>query len=196
MKQSQNDSIVPAIRELERVYDLIAKRYQFKALRPIITIQGKGRNAAYGWHWNDKWSNGKDNLSEINICAEELDKHPISTLIHEMCHYHNAVDKINDCSTSQYHNKHFRERAENYGLNVEKVGRFGWAVTTVGDKLVPVLEEMKINYDVFKLIRKQTVRVKAETKMKKWVCECTTVRCATELSAVCELCQNRFEEKE
>ena len=32
MKQSQNDSIVPAIRELERVYDLIAKRHQFKAL--------------------------------------------------------------------------------------------------------------------------------------------------------------------
>jgi len=192
----KNDSLIPIIKELERVYDLIAERYQFKALRPIITIQSKGRQAAYGWHWSDKWSNGKDNLSEINICAEELDKHPVETLIHEMCHYHNAVDKIADCNSSQYHNKHFKERAENYGLNVKRAGRFGWAMTSVSDKLIPVLEEMKINYDVFKLIRKQSIRIKAETKMKKWTCSCMNIRCAVELDATCNLCKQIFEKEE
>lgn len=193
---NKNDSIIPAIKELERVYDLIAERYKFTALRPIITIQSKGRQSAFGWHWSKKWSNGKSDLSEINICAEELDKHPIATLIHEMVHYNNAVEDINDCSTSQYHNKAFKERAETFGLNVERAGRFGWAMTTVSDKLIPVLEEMKINYDVFKLIRKPTERVKAETKMKKWSYGCTVVRCAVELDATCDKCKKKFEEQE
>jgi len=195
MKTKQN-SICPAIRELERIYDLIADRYKFTARRPIITIQSKGRGQTLGWHWTEKWSNGDDiKLSEINICAEVLNRNPIETLIHEMAHYHNCVDKIPDCSASQYHNKAFRERAENYGLNVQKAGRFGWAMTCMSDKLKLAVEEMNVNYNVFKMVRKESSKIAAPTKMKKFNCGCTVVRCATELSAVCELCQKRFEEE-
>lgn len=191
-----NDSLIPTIKELERVYDLIADRYKFKAPRPIITIQTKGRQSALGWHWKNKWRKGEIELTEINICAEELDKNPIETLIHEMVHYHNAVDEIKDCNSQQYHNSHFKQRAEEYGLNVKRAGRYGWGMTSLSDKLQEVLIGYKINYDVFKLIRKHANKIKAETKMKKYSCGCTIVRCATELSAVCETCQNRFEEKE
>lgn len=69
-------------------------------------------------------------------------------------------------------------------------------MTSVSDKLIPVLEEMKINYDVFKLIRKQSIRIKAETKMKKWTCGCMNIRCAVELDATCNLCKQIFEKEE
>lgn len=195
MNKEKQSSICPAILELERVYDIIADRYKFKAPRPVITIQSKGRGKTLGWHWTEKWSNGDIKLSEINICAEVLDRNPIETLIHEMAHYHNCIDKIPDCSASQYHNKAFRERAENYGLNVLKVDRFGWAMTYMSDKLKLVVKEMNIDYKVFKLVRKESNKIVAPTKMKKWDCGCTVVRCATVLSAVCELCKNNFEEK-
>lgn len=120
------DSIIPVIKELERVYDFLANKFNLKAIRPIITIQTKGRQkSTLGWYWNNKWQVNKKEFSEINISAESLNKNPIETLIHEMVHYSNAVNKIEDCNHHQYHNKRFKEKAEMYGLNVEKNGTKG-----------------------------------------------------------------------
>jgi hypothetical protein len=187
-----DNSIIPIIKELERVYDTLAKKYEIKAPRPIITIQSKGRQKILGWHWEDKWELGKKSISEINICAEELNKDPIETLIHEMVHYANSSDKIDDCNSQQYHNKHFKLRAEKYGLNVEKEGRYGWGLTSLSPALKETLKELKINYDIFKLFRKTNITVSAPTKMKKYRCECTIIRCATDLSAKCLKCNTHF----
>lgn len=192
-----NNSLIPAIKELERVYDLVAEHYKFVAPRPIITIQTKGRSKCCGWHWKEKWADGKISLSEINICAEVINEHAVQTLIHEMCHHHNAVEGIIDCnSASQYHNKRFKERAEMYGLNCEKAGRFGWAMTTLGEELKKFLTEIKVNNEVFNLIRKETERTVAPTKMKKWSCGCTNLRVAVELNATCNSCNKKFEKQE
>jgi len=188
--------IINALNELNRVYDFMAEKRGLTAPKPIIVIQTKGRQAASGWFVKNKWSKGKEDFSEITICAEHLKDNPVEVIIHEMVHYHNSVNKVSDCSSQQYHNKAFKEMAGSYGLNVKRAGRFGWAVTTISEDLQKMLEPLKINHEVFKLFRKPIKRVKAETKMKKYSCGCTTVRCATELSAVCEICQGRFEERE
>jgi len=185
-------SLADTIKELERIYDLIANRYKFKAIKPIITIQSKGRSNATGWHYKNKWKKKKEYFTEINICAEHLKDNPIETLIHEMCHYHNAVEKINDCNSQQYHNKRFKERAEMYGLNVKKVGRFGWAMTSISDKLAEALKKYNINYDVFNIFRTPNIRTKAPTKMKKWRCNCTTIRAAVEIDITCNKCNQKF----
>ena len=190
-----DNSIIPIIKELERVYDTLAKKYEIKAPRPIITIQSKGRQKILGWHWEDKWELGKKSISEINICAEELNKDPIETLIHEMVHYANSSEKIDDCNSQQYHNKYFKLRAEKYGLNVEKSGRNGWGLTSLSPQLIESLKELKIDYDIFKLFRKTNITVSAPTKMKKYSCGCTIVRCATILDAKCLKCANQFEVK-
>ena len=192
----QNNSIIPIIKELEKVYSHLAKEYKLKS-RPIITIQSKGRQkTTLGWFWNKKWQYGKKEVGEINICAENLNKNPIETLVHEMVHYADSCDNIKDCNAQGYHNKNFRDRAEMYGLNVKKDGRRGWAYTSISPKLEKLLKKIKINYSVFKMYRKVNVTKVAPTKMKKYRCECTTVRCATDLQSKCLKCNKLFEEQD
>jgi hypothetical protein len=191
-----DNSIIPVIKELERIYDALAIEVKLKYPRPLITVQSKGRQKVLGWHWEDKWERGKQTISEINICAEELNNNPIETLIHEMVHYSNTCEKIEDCNSQQYHNKSFKEKALLYGLNVEKNGRRGWGTTSLSDNLKEILKKIKPNEVTFKLYRKTHLAITAPTKMKKYSCGCTTIRCATNLSAKCLKCNNEFVEKE
>ena len=192
-----DNSIIPVIKELERIYDALSTKLAFKAPRPIITIQTKGRQKqTLGWFWAEGWSRDKKTIGEINICAEDLNTTPVETLVHEIVHYANNCEKIKDCNSQQYHNKRFKERAESYGLNVTKDGRHGWAYTSLGDDLKKTLEGLKIDKEVFTLYRKSHVSMTAPTKMKKYRCQCTTVRCATDLQATCKKCGKEFEEQE
>lgn len=192
-----NNSIIPIIKELERIYDAINHKFGFKYPRPIITIQTKGAaKNTLGWFGADRWQRDKKEIGEINICAESLNKNPVETLIHEMAHYSNYCEKKEDCNNAGYHNKEFKIKAENYGLNCEKNGRHGWAVTSVSEKLQIILNDLKINKEVFKLYRKTRISLPVETKMKKWRCACTTVRCATDLHATCDACHNEFKREE
>ncbi len=192
-----DNSIIPIIKELERIYDAINAKYGFKYPRPLITIQTKGTaKNTLGWFNANTWEHEKKEIGEINICAESLNKNPVETLIHEMSHYGNHCEKILDCNGAGYHNKNFKVKAENYGLNVEKRGRYGWALTTVSEKLQIILNDLKINKEVFALYRKTRITAIAPTKMKKYRCACTTVRCATELHATCLACKQEFKLEE
>lgn len=187
------ESICPIIKELERVYDTLIKYFNVKVSRPLITIQTKGRSKnLLGWYGDKKWKIGKKDIPEINICGESLNKNPIETLIHEMVHYHNSCENIEDCNAHQYHNKHFKLRAENYGLNVKKDGRRGWSVTSISPKLQSFLDTIKINKKIFNLYRRTLKSITMPTKLKKFRCKCTTVRCAVDLEAKCLKCGNVF----
>lgn len=192
-----NNSIIPIIKELERVYDALVKYYNLKQDKPLITVQTKGRaKQTLGWHWADGWERNKKSISEINICAEDLNKNPIETLIHEMVHHSNACSKVEDCNNSGYHNKEFKKTAELYGLNVEKMGRHGWASTSLSENIEKVLKTIKIDYKLFELYRKTHIHISMPTKMKKWSCGCTTIRCAVDLKATCDICKKSFIKKE
>lgn len=149
-----NNSLCPIIKELERIYDNLAIQFNLTTPRPLITIQTKGRKKdILGWYGAEKWKSGKKQINEINICAENLNKNPVETLIHEMVHYHNYCEKIEDCNVHQYHNRHFKIRAENYGLNVEKSGRNGWSYTSISSNLQKIIDKIKVNKQVFNLYR-------------------------------------------
>lgn len=193
----KDKSLIPIIKELERVYDILAKKFNLsKYPRPLITIQTQGRQKnTLGWYGANRWKEGKKEIPEINICAESLNKNPIETLIHEIVHYHNSCEKIEDCNQHQYHNKHFKSRAENYGLSVEKDGRHGWGDTSLSDNLKLYLKTLNINYKVFELYRTVPISITAPTKLRKFRCDCTTVRCATDLQAKCIKCGKEFIEE-
>jgi len=163
----------------------------------LITLQTKGRKNAAGWHWAGKWAGSKNSHTEINICAEYLTAgyEPLmEVLIHEMVHAINNQNGIRDCSKTQYHNKRFKTAAEVAGLAVTQ-GKRGWAYTSIksGGVAEKALKAIDINRDVFIYQRKeQGQKVKAPTKMKKWSCDCTNVRCAVELVAECQNCGNEF----
>jgi len=191
-----DNSIIPIIKELERIYDALTLKFDLKVKRPLITVQTKGREKALGWYSDERWELGSESVSEINICAEHLKDNPVETLVHEMCHYINAQEKIRDANSQGYHNGNFKTRAEVFGLKVEKMGRHGWARTTIGESLQRMLDEIKPNESTFKLYRKTSLKFTAPTKMKKFSCGCTTIRCATELEAKCLKCNNEFLIKE
>jgi hypothetical protein len=191
------NSILPLITELERIYKELATKYGIKAEQPLVTIQTRGRQKnTLGWFWDKKWQQGKNEVGEINICAENLNNNPIETLVHEMVHFSNTYENIKDCNSQQYHNRKFKERAEMYGLNVEKDGRHGWAITSLSKDLEEYLKGLSINYKLFELARKENLTITAPTKMKKFTCGCTIVRCATELNATCKQCGKVFQEEE
>ena len=114
---------------------------------PVFTlIPNRGRQSYYGWYWQGRWKDGKKTLPEINITADTLKRDVedvCNTLIHEMAHYKNNVEKIVDCNANQYHNKHFKKRAEEFGLTVERMKNKGYAITKLGEKARNLVKKYK-----------------------------------------------------
>lgn len=126
---------------LNKIFDLLNDAYFESALsRPTITIQSTPR--AYG-HFSlrgDTWLSKNGATHEINIGAGTLSR-PIeevtATLLHEMVHYYNYENGIQDCSRGNtYHNRRFKECAESHGLCVTRSDKYGWSHTTPSDDLL------------------------------------------------------------
>ena len=131
---------------LNKVFDLLNAEYFGCALtRPTITIQSTPR--AYG-HFtlnDDTWVSTIGGSHEINIGAGTLAR-PIeevcATLLHEMVHYYNYVNGIQDCSRGNtYHNKRFKQAAEQRGLTVEHSEKYGWSHTEPTEELLDFVIE-------------------------------------------------------
>ena len=126
---------------LNKIFDLLNQTYFENTLsRPTITIQSTPK--AYG-HFSlrdDTWISKNGASHEINIGAGTLSR-PIeevaATLLHEMVHYYNHVNGIKDCSRGNtYHNRRFKESAEERGLIVQHSEKYGWSHTSPGDDLL------------------------------------------------------------
>jgi hypothetical protein len=203
-------SILPAITELERLFLLAAPLFNYRdgtllttlgdavseLPAPVITIQSQGRKSAFGWFHAQAWSTKDGSVSEINLSAEHLKRPAIEiaeTLIHEMCHYVNFLEKLKDCSVDQYHNLKFKSRAEAVGLTVTQSDRFGWAHTALGDELRATVEGWHVDEAAFAVFKKGVTKAaKAPTKMKKWRCGCTNIRAAVVINAICCQCGSPF----
>ena len=126
---------------LNKIFDLLNASYFENALsRPTITIQSTPK--AYG-HFSlrdDTWLSKNGATHEINIGAGTLSR-PIeevtATLLHEMVHYYNYENGIQDCSRGNtYHNRRFKEAAESRGLIVTHSDKYGWSHTSPSDSLL------------------------------------------------------------
>ena len=126
---------------LNKLFDLLNAEYFENALsRPTITIQSTPR--AYG-HFSlreDAWVSALGATHEINIGAGTLAR-PIeevaATLLHEMVHYFNYQNGVQDCSRGNtYHNRKFKAAAEAHGLIVTHSDKYGWSHTAPADSLL------------------------------------------------------------
>ena len=126
---------------LNKVFDLLNEEFFENTLsRPTITIQSTPR--AYG-HFSlreDTWVSKLGGTHEINIGAGTLAR-PIeevaATLLHEMVHYYNFENGVQDCSRGNtYHNRRFKASAEAHGLTVEHTDKYGWSRTSPSDALL------------------------------------------------------------
>ena len=126
---------------LNKIFDLLNTEFFESALsRPTITIQSTPK--AYG-HFSlreDTWVSKIGGTHEINIGAGTLSRpieEVVATLLHEMIHYYNYENGIQDCSRGNtYHNKRFKEVAESHGLIVEHSDKYGWSHTSPTEELI------------------------------------------------------------
>lgn len=126
---------------LNKLFDLLNNEYFENALsRPTITIQSTPK--AYG-HFSlqeDTWVSKIGGTHEINIGAGTLARpieEIIATLLHEMVHYWNYINGVQDCSRGNtYHNGKFKKEAEARGLIVEHNDKYGWCKTSPSDELI------------------------------------------------------------
>ena len=162
------------INELHRSYNFFIDYFKLDKVlfgNTIITIQSSGRRNATGWLSKSKWVNdANESKHEINISADYLDRgvnEILQTLLHEIAHLKNAIRGVEDVTVSGYHNKHFKDSAEELGLVVSKldVGNKGWSETKLGSEALKAIELLTPNEDVYKFNR-VTVKVTGSTAKK------------------------------
>lgn len=131
---------------LNKLFDLLnAEFFECTLSRPTITIQSTPK--AYG-HFSlkdDTWVSKLGATHEINIGAGTLSR-PIeevcATLLHEMVHYFNYGNGVQDCSRGNtYHNRRFKAEAEARGLCVQHSDKYGWSHTAPADRLLDFVLE-------------------------------------------------------
>lgn len=131
---------------LNKIFDLLNHRFFENALsRPTITIQSTPK--AYG-HFSlreDTWVSKLGGTHEINIGAGTLARpieEVVATLLHEMVHYYNYENGVQDCSRGNtYHNRRFKAAAESRGLCVDHSEKYGWSHTSPTDDLLDFVLE-------------------------------------------------------
>jgi len=133
---------------------------------------------------------------EITINARHLGRslpETLCTLFHELLHeWQFLYGKYGKPASGNYHNRQFQHKARLYGLIVDsrghtwvEPGRFTvlLAKYEVDSRSLPNPEE-----------RPLPAGYRGNSKMRKYRCGCTTVRCAVDLRAFCCKCGLEFEE--
>lgn len=198
-------SLKTVIGKLESLFDNFNQKFFNNELkRPVITVSPDVTKGAYGWCTSWKaWKEDEDpdGYYEINLCAEYLNRpfeDTCETLIHEMVHLINLQNGIQDTSRSgMYHNKKFKEVAEQHGLIVEKSSKYGFSITKLSDEAAEYIQSL--DGQGFKLSRTKIPKLKtsSSSSSRKYVCpNCgTIIRATKEVRVICSDCNVEFEEE-
>ena len=198
---------IETVTYLSKMYDFFnEKLFGGGLIKPVITISPDEKNKAYGWITRDKlWKENENDegMYEINLSAQFLNR-PISetasTLIHEMCHQFARVNDFKDTARSgSFHNKLFRQIAEDHGLNVELNGGRGWAVTTLKESTKRLLDgfiEQNPKTPVYRVMPIKPKRVR-NLSVRKYICpDCeASVRATKAVNVVCGDCNKQMQEE-
>ena len=140
--------------------------------------------------------NGFGLRHEITLNTRHLDRplaEQLGTLLHEMIHEWQTL--YGKSGSGNYHNRQFRQKARLYGLIVDErghhlgveMGRFTLLLAQFG------VDMAKLRIPEEEPLLKPRMR-RGDSKLKKWSCGCTNVRCAVALAARCLECGNDFQE--
>ena len=200
MKYNISDVII----ELYKVFEILNREYFDNSLdEPIITVQEEKPNILGYFITEPLWYNRGTNEKyyEINLNPIGFNKDSdeiIGVLLHEMCHYYNRINNINDGKGNR-HNKKFKESAERVGLVVDEDN---FAITTTSDELKHFIHsniEPFVDVNVFDLYLTIELKEKERKPRKKtqfkYICpKCGMVaKAKAELNIVCGACQIELE---
>ena len=205
--ENGTERYIGTVAYLGKLYDFINEHlFGGELVKPVITVQVDSRNKAYGW-WsvNKVWHENKDDegVHELNMCAQYLNR-PIeeiaSTMIHEMCHQFAGAHNLQDTSRSCiYHNKLFKAIAESHGLNVVKVDKIGWSMTSLTSETAELIKQFAKDNDgnvIYRSPLSTNTTVKSSST-RKYVCPCchASVRATKQLNLICADCDEYMVEE-
>lgn len=118
-----------------------------------------------------------------------------------MVHLLNLQNKVQDTSRSgMYHNKRFKEIAEQHGLTIDKNEKYGWCITKLNPEAADFIKSTFNVDEGFGLYRSKFPKVKASgsSSSRKYVCPIcgTIIRATKEVHVTCIDCDAEFEEQE
>jgi hypothetical protein len=135
---SRSQAASPILKVLEDIW-LEIRRWNPEIPPAIIIIASgtDGKNPRWGHHAPGRWNVAGQQYAEVMISGEGLRRTPdevLGTLLHEAAHALAHARGIKDTSRQgRYHNKHFKNCAEQLGLAVEHDQDNGWSATTITD---------------------------------------------------------------
>lgn len=203
-------SLKNIIQKLEDLFQQFNdKFYEGQVQTPVITVSPDMTKGAYGWCTSWKaWKKAAEEdqeestgYYEINLCAEHLARpftEVCATLLHEMVHLWNLQNEVQDTSRGgTYHNKKFKQVAEEHGLIIEQHPKYGWTITTLNDEAKSFIEGM--NEKGFDIYRSKLPKIKAasSSSSRKYVCPMCglIIRATKEVNVICGDCGCEFEEE-
>lgn len=197
MKKIQKNSEV--VRFLEQVFSALNEdRFGGGLETPIITVQDMPH--AYGHCTCGRvWKNRDqgEGQYEINIAAGTLDRmicHLVATMLHEMVHLYHLQNGIQDTSRGgAYHNRKFKEKAEEVGLLIEYDKSIGWSVTKPSQELADYVYARRWHEVPLCRVTPQAVagrKVKKPSSTRKYECPSCglSVRATREVRIICAEC--------
>ena len=99
----------------------------------------------------------------------------------------------------KYHNKRFKEVAEQHGLVVDKSEKYGWSTTTLTQEASDWIQSLNIKMRVLNYSEAsfQRLRNKVHLHQEKYVCPgCgSIIRATKEVRVTCTDCELEFEEE-
>lgn len=194
-----NNSLIPALQESENFINFLIKRFNIENTKPFLIVINKTTKSALGSFASKETrqhfiKNEKDDLNTITLNTLNLHEcNPYEVLAHELAHYINYCKGVKDCSSNQYHNKHFKEVAETLLLSTERTSK---GYTTQDNEVFNnmVTNEFKSNPAVFKIFQSQKERQRAGSRLRLYMCSCgVKVRVADDdFKAKCLKCEGEF----
>lgn len=184
---------------LGKIFDLLNKSYFENSLsKPIITIQSApGMGGRYSP--NGTWTVDDDmDVPELNVSAESLSspiEYVVAALLHEMVHYDLDVKGIQSSSRGgTYHNKRFRDRAQECDLIVNQTPKGGWSETLPSDNLVQFCIDHALQDIRIHRVSPPAVEPRKKSSSRKYVCPgCgASFRATSDLRVSCMDCNKQF----
>lgn len=196
-----NNSLIPALEECEDFIDFLNKKFNLNLPPNYLITINKTKKSTLGFFMpkehSERYTNTTQDLNNINLNTLHLKtSSPYECLAHELAHFLNYIEKIKDCTSNQYHNKHFKKKAESLFLLVEKTNK-GYSQTTGTEEFKELLKEFNPNTNAFNIFQNQKKKKKVGSRLKLYVCSCgVKVRCAINLNALCLDCNSEFKKIE
>ncbi|MFE3799655.1 hypothetical protein [Nocardia tengchongensis] len=130
----------PLATAIDQVWDSVRTRHP-DVPEAVVSIAsgstGRGRSVRRGHFGPDRWEHRGQWLPELFIGAEGLAggaREVLATLLHEAVHGIALTRDINAASDNgRYHNKKFKQLAEEIGLTAARHPHSGWSLTTLPD---------------------------------------------------------------